>query len=264
MPMPPLPADPAVRGAQETDGPIGPFVYADTASSRVGIEAVSQRLTGGTIVIIGLGGTGSVVLDLISKTPVDRIILIDGDKAEQHNAFRWPGAMAQEDIAAGLAKVAYFASVYGRMHRGIVAHDAHLGPDTFDLLADADFVFLCVDSVEARALIIPELEARGLPFIDCGLGLSLIDDRLMGLVRVTTSTPAMRAHVHEKGRIPVSGRDDDDLYRSNIQVADLNMLAGTLAVIQFKQLVGFYHDTKAEYHSVYSTDGNHIINEDCA
>lgn len=241
-----------------------PFVYPDTASSRAGIEAVSRRLAGGTIAIIGLGGTGSVVLDLISKTPADRILLIDGDGAEQHNAFRWPGAMAVEDIAAGHMKVAYFAQVYGRMHRGIEAHAVHLTTRTIDLLDDVDFVFVCVDSVAARAFIIPALEGRDLPYIDCGLGLSLVDDRLMGLVRVTTSTPAMRAYVHTRDRIPMTGNDDDELYRSNIQVADLNMLAGTLAVIQYKQLRGFYLDTEAEYHAIYSTDGNGIINEDRA
>lgn len=62
----------------------------------------------------------------------------------------------------------------------------------------------------------------------------------------------------------MTGGDDDDLYRSNVQVADLNMLAGTLAVIQYKQLLGFYHDNETEYHAVYATDGNHIINEDRA
>lgn len=241
-----------------------PFVYLDTASSRAGIEAVSRRLAGGTIAIVGLGGTGSVVLDLVSKTPADRIMLIDGDRAEQHNAFRWPGAMALEDLASETTKVDYFARVYGRMHTGIDAHAVHLTDVTVGLLDDADFVFVCVDSVAARAFIIPALEARDLPYIDCGLGLSLVDDRLMGLVRVTTSTPAMRGHVHARGRIPMAGDDDDDLYRSNIQVADLNMLAGTLAVIQYKQLRGFYLDTEAEYHAVYSTDGNAIINADRA
>ena len=241
---------------------VSPFVYPDTASSRAGIEAVSRRLAGGTIAIIGLGGTGSVVLDLISKTPADRIMLIDGDRAEQHNAFRWPGAIAIHDIAAGYTKVEYFARVYGQMHIGIIAYAAHLDAETIDLLDDVDFVFVCVDSVAARAFIIPALEARDLPYIDCGLGLSLVDDRLMGLVRVTTSTPAMRGHVHAKNRIPMAGDADDELYRSNIQVADLNMLAGTLAVIQYKQLRGFYLDTEAEYHAIYSTDGNAIINED--
>lgn len=241
-----------------------PFVYPDTASPRVGIEAVSDRLAGGTVAIIGLGGTGSIVLDLISKTPAERILLIDGDAAEQHNAFRWPGAMAIEDIQAGLTKVDYFAKVYGRMHTGIEAHAVHLTDETISFLDDTDFVFVCVDSVAARAFIVPALEARGLPYIDCGLGLSLVDDRLMGLIRVTTSTPAMRAHVHERDRIPMTGDADDALYRSNIQVADLNMLAGTLAVIQYKQLLGFYLDTGAEYHAIYSTDGNTIINADRA
>ena len=241
-----------------------PFVYPDTASPRVGIEAVSDRLAGGTVAIIGLGGTGSIVLDLISKTPAGRILLIDGDAAEQHNAFRWPGAMAIEDIQAGLTKVDYFAKVYGRMHTGIEAHAVHLTDETIGLLDDTDFVFVCVDSVAARAFIVPALEARGLPYIDCGLGLSLVDERLMGLIRVTTSTPAMRAHVHERDRIPMTGDADDALYRSNIQVADLNMLAGVLAVIQYKQLLGFYLDTGAEYHAIYSTDGNTIINADRA
>ena len=241
-----------------------PFVYPDTASPRVGIEAVSDRLAGGTVAIIGLGGTGSIVLDLISKTPAGRILLIDGDAAEQHNAFRWPGAMAIEDIQAGLTKVDYFAKVYGRMHTGIEAHAVHLTDETIGLLDDTDFVFVCVDSVAARAFIVPALEARGLPYIDCGLGLSLVDERLMGLIRVTTSTPAMRAHVHERDRIPMTGDADDALYRSNIQVADLNMLAGVLAVIQYKQLLGFYLDTGAEYHAIYSTDGYTIINADRA
>ncbi len=122
--------------------------------------------------------------------------------------------------------------------------------------------YLSVDSVEARTFLIPELEARDLPFVDCGLGLRLVDDRLMGQVRVTTSTPAMRRHVHVNTRVPLVGGDDDDIYHSNIQVADLNRLAATLAVIQYKQLRGFYADTEAEYHSVYTVDGNTIVNAD--
>ena len=257
-------AEPPPNADAPASATTSPFAYADTASSRAGIEAVSQRLAGGTVAIVGLGGTGSVVLDRLAKTPVERLVLIDGDRVEAHNAFRWPGAVALDDIAAAPFKVDYFASIYGRLHRGIVAHPVHLTSDTFALLDDADFVFVCVDSVAARSWLIPALEARALPFIDCGLGLSLVDGRLTGLVRVTTSTPAMRGHVQAKHRIPASGDDDDDLYRSNIQVADLNMLAGTLAVIQYKQLRGFYADDEGEYHCVYAVDGNHLVNEDRA
>ena len=244
--------------------PASPFVYEDTAGSRAGIAAVSARLAGGRIAIVGLGGTGSEVLDLISKTPCERILLFDGDRVEQHTAWRAPGAMSLSDIAAGPHKVEHYAAVYSRMHKGIASYAEDLTPDNFYLLDDVDFVFVCVDSVRARAFIIPALEARGLPFIDCGLGLRLVDDRVMGQVRVTTSTPTMRAHVQQGSRIPMTGSDDDELYRSTIQVACLNRLAATLAVIQYKQLRGFYADTEAEYHCVFSVDGNIIINADHA
>ncbi|MBN8816538.1 MAG: ThiF family adenylyltransferase [Sphingomonas sp.] len=239
-----------------------PFVYEDTAATRAGIAAVSARLAGGRIAIIGLGGTGSEVLDLISKTPCERILLFDSDRVEQHTAWRAPGAMSYIDTVAERHKVEHYAEVYGRMHKGIRRYAEDLNPDNAYLLDDVDFVFVCVDSVRARAVIIPELEQRDLPFIDCGLGLRLVDDRILGQVRVTTSTPTMRAHVRDNGRIPMTGSDDDELYRSNIQVACLNRLAATLAVIQYKQLRGFYADTQAEYTCVYSVDGNTIVNAD--
>jgi hypothetical protein len=39
-------------------------------------------------VYTGLGGTGSYILDLVSKTPVNEILLFDSDDFLQHNAFR--------------------------------------------------------------------------------------------------------------------------------------------------------------------------------
>jgi len=67
------------------------FRYADSASSRAGIAAVSARLAVGKVAIVGLGGTGSYVLDLLAKTPVDEIHMFDKDLFLQHNAFRSPG-----------------------------------------------------------------------------------------------------------------------------------------------------------------------------
>ena len=66
------------------------FKYVDTASSRVGIGAVTEKLKVGPLAIVGLGGTGSYILDLVAKTPVAEIHLFDGDKLGQHNAFPLP------------------------------------------------------------------------------------------------------------------------------------------------------------------------------
>ena len=42
----------------------------ETASDRVGIGALTEKLEGEIVAIIGLGGTGSYVLDFVAKTPV--------------------------------------------------------------------------------------------------------------------------------------------------------------------------------------------------
>lgn len=68
------------------------FNYIDTNSTRAEIGVISEKLEGHKIGIIGLGGTGSYILDQIAKTPVQEIHLFDGDHFLQHNAFRSPGA----------------------------------------------------------------------------------------------------------------------------------------------------------------------------
>lgn len=45
-----------------------PFLYADSATSRAGTAMYAERLTLPRIAIVGLGGTGSYVLDLVAKT----------------------------------------------------------------------------------------------------------------------------------------------------------------------------------------------------
>ncbi|MCA9178777.1 MAG: hypothetical protein KDB14_30150, partial [Planctomycetales bacterium] len=46
------------------------FRYVDTASSRAGISDINERLASDRVGIVGLGGTGSYILDLVAKTPV--------------------------------------------------------------------------------------------------------------------------------------------------------------------------------------------------
>lgn len=237
----------------------GPFVYHDTASSRAGIVALNQRLEQDRIGIIGLGGTGSYILDLVAKTPVQEIHLFDPDVFSQHNAFRAPGAADLDVLREQPKKVDYLKDCYDRMHRGIVAHALAVDASTLDLLEGVTFVFLAIDSGAAKGLIIADLERRGIPFIDVGLGVICGDDALHGIVRVTSSTPSQRDHVGQ--RIPLGGSDAND-YATNIQVADLNALNASLAVIKWKKFRGFYADLAQEHHTTYTIDGNMLLSED--
>jgi hypothetical protein len=237
--------------------------YADTGTTRAGIGGLNDRLAE-RVAIIGLGGTGSYVLDLVSKTGATAIHLFDADGFEQHNAFRAPGAASMADIQARPRKVDYFASVYSRMHRRIVPHAEQVTRANMRALDGVTFVFMCLDDAEAKKPIIRHLERKGIDFVDAGIGLELLPDGggLLGMVRVTASTRDMRSHVHQKERIPLTNPRGADVYDSNIQTADLNALAATLAVIRWKRLRGFYLDQGREHFSAYSVDANHMVNDD--
>ncbi len=238
------------------------FNYAEAASDRAGIGALSDRLAMEKVAIIGLGGTGSYVLDLVAKTPVREIRLFDDDEFLQHNAFRAPGAPSIDQLRDAPKKVDYLKEIYSKMHRGIIAHAVAIGPTTVHLLDGVTFAFICIHGGEAKRVAAEKLEALGVPFIDVGMGLEVVDGSLGGIVRVTTSTPEKREHVYQ-GRLSFGAPEaDDDVYASNIQVADLNALNATLAVIKWKKLRGFYRDLEREHHSTYTTDGNMMLSSD--
>jgi hypothetical protein len=246
--------------AAEDDDSI--FKYLDTASPRAEITAATAKLEMRKVVLIGLGGSGSYILDLIAKTPVEQIHTYDGDILHQHNAFRAPGAASGDELAAEPKKVAYFAEIYSRMRRGIVSHPEHVDASNIDQLRDADFVFVCIDDGLAKAFILEKLQEFGRSFIDVGMGIFLQDEALGGILRVTTSAPARRDHVRSKQRISLSKADERNEYDRNIQTAELNALNAALAVIKWKKLCGFYIDLEREHHSTYSIDGNEMTNED--
>lgn len=237
------------------------FKYIDTASSRAEITPVTAKLASvKKVAIVGLGGTGSYVLDLVAKTPVGEIHLFEGDVFYQHNAFRSPGAPSIEELNAQPSKAAYFKCIYEKMRNGIVVHAAYIGPENVDGLRDMSFVFLCVEG-RVKKLIVERLEAFGIAFIDVGMGVYLSEGSLGGILRVTTSTPAQRDHV--RNRISFSEDADRNEYDANIQIADLNALNAALAVIKWKKLMCFYQDLEHEHDSTYTIGGNLLLNEDC-
>jgi tRNA A37 threonylcarbamoyladenosine dehydratase len=250
------------RRVIENGDPASVFHYIDTASARAGIVVLTKKLELARVAIIGLGGTGSYVLDMVAKTPVKEIHLFDKDLFLQHNAFRTPGAPSVEELRATPLKVNYLKNIYARMRGGIVAHESSVDGSNVDLLRHMDFVFVCVDSGLAKRPIIESLEGFGVPFVDVGMGLELVDDQLLGVLRVTTSTKDKRDHVRANGRIAFVGNGQDDVYSKNIQIAELNALNAALAVIKWKKLFGFYLDLEREHFSAYTLDGNVLTNED--
>ena len=243
----------------EDDDDESVFEYLDTASSRAGIVAIADKLKGFRVAIVGLGGTGSYVLDLLAKTPVDEIHIWDGDHFENHTAFRAPGAATKDELSSRMHKVDYYQQRYAYMRRGIVPHAEYVTEENVDRLSEMDFVFVTVDDTHARRLLVECLTEGDVPFIDAGMGIDERSGELGGTARVTTSTSADRTLMRNKA--PTTEMGVDEIYTTNIQVADMNALSAALAVIRFKKWCGFYQDLEGEHNSLYVIDGNALHNE---
>jgi len=239
-----------------------PFQYIDTASSRAEIVNISHKLEKAVISIIGLGGTGSYILDLVAKTPIKEIRLFDSDVFSQHNAFRSPGAISIEKLRELPLKVFYYLEEYSKIHRGIKQYSHNINESNIAELDGSNFVFISIDNGSSKEIIVRYLESKNIPFIDVGMGIHIENDSLFGIIRTTTSTPEKHDHIWNKKRIPFNVDNHIDEYKTNIQVADLNALNACLAVIKWKKLLGFYSDLEMEYFSTYTIDGNMVINED--
>jgi hypothetical protein len=243
----------------ESEDDDSPFVFLDTNSARAQITPISDKLKGLRIAIVGVGGTGSYLLDLVAKTRVKEIHLFDDDEYSLHNAYRSPGAPTRDQLRARIPKVDYFGETYSRVHKGIILYHERITAANLTKLAGMNFIFLCMDPGPDKAQLVTFLVNSGIAFADTGLGVEVASDKLIGIVNLITVTPDYKGHVH---KIAVNAGGDDDLYASNIQIAELNMLSAVLAVIRWKKYCGFYADDRHEHECSYTVGPNMLTNEE--
>lgn len=235
------------------------FNYLDTNSSRAEISHIAAKLAGLKIAIVGLGGTGAYVLDLVAKTPVAQIHIYDADDFGSHNAFRSPGAIGIDVLRTRPLKVSQHKEIYSKMHRHITPHECNLDASNINDISGMDFVFVCVDNGSAKKVIVDALVEKSIPFVDVGIGVNVLDAELSGSVRVTAVTRDKNDHISRR----ISFADVvDNAYERNIQIAELNSLNAALAVIKWKKLFGFYRDLEKEHSVTFDIDQNKIFNDE--
>lgn len=237
-----------------------PFQYQDLNSSRAGINHVNEKLKDQKVAIIGLGGTGSYVLDLVSKSYVAEIHIYDDDIFHTHNAFRAPGAASRTALDNAIEKVAYLHGIYINLHKGIKSHNYRVTPEIIDTEFDTyNFIFICIDANEHKRELLLKLIRKGIPFIDCGIAVDEVEGSLNGTIRLTTLTLDKNDHIDRRVHCDNPKKDE---YNSNIQIAELNALNATLAVIKWKRMLGFYHNHENEHHSTYMFNCNSLSNDE--
>lgn len=222
----------AVRAAEQGT----PLRFPDTLSSRYHMNDLSRLLDGKKVAIIGLGGTGSYVLDFIARTHLAEIALFDDDKVHLHTIFRFPGFIPG---AIGSLKVEALAQQYGQWHANITPVPERITEANIERLRGFDFVFITIDHGPSRIFIADWVSSNGIAFVDCGMGLNRVPVGLNGVARVT----GVDRHAFEAtSRTVFLPGDDpkDNEYRRQGQIAELNAWNAALAVIRFKQHIGIY------------------------
>lgn len=234
----------------------GVFEYYDTNSARAGISEINKKVSNQKVGIVGLGGTGSYILDLMAKTEVKEIHLFDGDKFYSHNAFRAPGAPNKTILNKQKYKTSYFKGIYKNMHNGIKSHNKYISKNNVEnFLKTLDFVFICIDNGLAKKIIINTLNKHNIKYIDCGIDVNIVEQHLIGTVKNTLITDGVNDSL--VNRISFDEINDDN-YSSNIQIAELNAISANFAVIAWKKINGIYLDSTFKRNLVYDTNDGEI------
>lgn len=251
-------ANPLTFCAVEDANVITPFELRDTLTSRAEIGDLSAKFKDDIVAVIGVGGTGAYVLDFLVKTPVREIRAFDLDRFYVHNTFRSPGRLELAEL--GKSKAEIFQSRYDNFRTGLSVTQKFIDATSYEELKGVTFAFVCVDKGSSRAGIFDLLIFLGIPFIDVGMGLDRKHGPLNGMLRVTYYCAERAREMRDKGLAElVDGADD--LYRTNIQIGELNALNACLAVIRFKQLRGFYGEESSYYHLLLGVGDLRILGD---
>ena len=131
---------------------------------------MNEKLDGERVAIVGLGGTGSYILDFVAKTRVARSTCsttTHSSRTTRSGGRAHPGV---EELNATPLKVDRFVAMYSLMHRGVVAHPVQVTDTNVDELLSMTFVFLAIDDAAAKRPIVGTLVAAGITFVDVGIG----------------------------------------------------------------------------------------------
>lgn len=228
------------------EAPVSPLKFPDALSAREGMVELSHKLCGRKVAIIGCGGTGSYVLDYVAKTHLEEIHVFDDDIVHVHTLFRLPGVYGKKHL--GIPKVEALASTYSHFHGGIKPHVERIDINNIACLSGFDFVFVCVDDGPSRQAITQACHDASVPFVDVGMGLNKGINGLYGFVRTAGGGCGDFDRLNGTQYLPAQNAHDEE-YRNQPQIAELNALNAAMAVIRFKQHMGFF-DRLTDSHAV--------------
>ena len=144
--------------------------------------------------MIGAGGTGGFIVDMLAKCNVASIDIYDDDVVSQHTQLRWPGVVNRNVVEEHKNKAEYLAQVYAsRTNRNIRGHALRVRRQYLTYFRDKTMVFVAIDQGTDRREILTGLTELRVNFIDCGIDLRRGSDGLTASARVVRSACGRRS-----------------------------------------------------------------------
>jgi hypothetical protein len=197
-------------------------------------------------------------LDFLAKTPVKEIRGFDVDYFHVHNAFRSPGQLRKDEL--GKRKAEVYQDRYAEFRHGLYIRSTIIQAESTEDLQGVTFAFICVDKGPSREGVVEALTKMQIPFIDVGMGLSREHGPISGIIRATYVSPENATETLARKWLPMTNPENDE-YRIQIQIAELNALNACLAVIKFKQIRGFYVEDAKFNHVLLTVDNLQLEKE---
>ena len=238
------------------------FKYLNTGTYRNGTRGIEKRIEDEVVAVVGVGGSGSYLVDVLMKTDIKELHLYDDDMLKQHNAFRIAGAARIEELRGKTSKVKWHQERYAPVREeGVHVYPRAIDEHAGDELAKFTTVFIAVDKLDSRRATQRMCEAAGVLHIAVGIGVDIEGEnsaQLGGMVKVET-----QFRMGERdGECVAEGREEEPengLY-GNIQTAELNMLSAALAIVEWKAKRKVYRtDRKAGHDTVLYTTSDGLI-----
>ncbi len=247
----------------------GPFKIPNTFEARAAIGPVQDRIRDQRIAIIGLGGTGAYILDLVAKTPVRDIHLLDSDHVDWHTFMRAPAAPTDDEIERlkkhRVDKVVYYRAKYDSLREGIHAHpvrvDSSTGFAEFLAKHPVDYAFVCIDQRKdcdspRQDVVYAALTEARIPFIDSGVSITLENDSVRGAVTTSAYAPGS---LQWKDAIPNARIGGDAPGYRNVQLPEVNALAAALAVMEWRRRTKQYVSESVSFLHKLRLEGPRIV-----
>ena len=208
---------------------------------------------GEKIAIVGLGGVGSWIADLMTKTDVAEVHGWDADVIEDKNIIRMPGAVNPEWI--GKPKATWFKETYRQIHRGVCGYSENVCEKTIEeMRSKITFGFVAVDNDEGRGIACEALADAGVPFVDVGLALDRKDGQVSAAVRVITAYPPDETW---RKAIPKVDRSGQEVY-GRLELSDVAAMAAGWAVQSWRKMRGQMAQADVHECMVYRAECNSI------